>query len=172
MKSLVSYFAQLSPAAPGSIEVPIHDSFQGQYQDSFQGPSPVPFRNKTRDIYKEKEIDKQNRGGRKTPNAYTVYQQNFGILKPIVQESFLAWCRDLGDELVIEGITLAVQKGGRTYSYLEFILKEWVQAGVTTLEQAKNYEAQKKRSQSTRFLVQHKSKNKAVLDEFRREMQS
>ncbi|MDL4839498.1 DnaD domain-containing protein [Aquibacillus rhizosphaerae] len=134
----------------------------------------MPFGNETRDIHKEKEIEKQNRGGGrgKAQNAYTVYEQNFGIIKPIVRESFLAWCHDLGDELVIEGIQLAVQKGGRTYSYLEAILKEWVQAGVTTLEQVTNYEKQKKRSQSTRFFVKNKSKNRAMLDEIRREMQS
>ena len=128
------------------------------------------FGNERRDIHKEKEIDKQNRreGRGKEQNAYTVYEQNFGIIKPIVRESFLAWCDDLGDAIVIEAIKLAVQKGGRTYSYLEAILKEWVQAGVTTLEQATNYQLQKKGSRSTQFFVTNKSKNRAVLDEIRK----
>ncbi len=162
MKSLVAYFENLSPASRGQFEV--------QHEE----PNPVPFGNETRDIHKEKEIDKKNReeGRGKEQNAYTVYEQNFGIIKPIVRESFLAWCDDLGDAIVIEAIKLAAQKGGRTYSYLEAILKEWAQAGVTTLEQATNYQLQKKGSRSTQFFVTNKSKNRAVLDEIRRGMQS
>lgn len=159
IKSLVSYFENLSPASGGQLKV------------RHEEPNLEPFGNETRDIHKEKEIDKRNRGG-KAENAYTVYEQNFGIIKPIVSESFLAWCDDLGDAIVIEAINLAVQKGGRTYSYLEAILKEWVQAGVTTLEQAKSYQLQKKGSRSTQFFVTNKSKNRAVLDEIRRGMQS
>lgn len=160
IKSLVSYFENLSPASHGQLEVQDEDL------------NPVPFGNETRDIHKEKEIAKQKRGGRMAENAYTVYEQNFGIIKPIVSESFLAWCDDLGDAIVIEAIKLAAQKGGRTYSYLEAILKEWVQAGVTTLEQAKSYQLQSKGSRSTQFFVTNKSKNRAVLDEIRRGMQS
>lgn len=106
IRSLVSYFEDLSPASSGQMEVPNPEQ------------NPEPFGNETRDIYKERERDKQDRGGGKAQNAYTVYEQNFGIIKPIVRESLLAWCDDLGDAIVIEAIKLAARKGGRTYSYL------------------------------------------------------
>ncbi|CQR46587.1 DNA replication protein DnaD [Paraliobacillus sp. PM-2] len=161
MKSLVSYFENLSQASGG------------QFQMRNTEPNAEPFGNETRDIHKEKEIAKQRRrGGGKEQNAYTVYEHNFGMIKPIVRESLLAWCDDLGDAMVIEAIQLAVKKGGRTYSYLEAILKEWVQAGITPLEQARNYQLQKKGARSTPLLVKDKSKNREVLDKIRREMQS
>ncbi|GGM43288.1 hypothetical protein GCM10011351_31560 [Paraliobacillus quinghaiensis] len=162
MKSLVFYFEKLAQTS------------REQWELRNKVPNPVQFGYQPRDILKVKEKDKQNRGeGRANEqNAYTVYEQNFGIIKPIVRESFLAWCDDLGDEIVIEAIKLAAEKGGRTYSYLEAILKEWQQAGITTLEQAENYQLQKNKSQSTQFFVTNKSKNRAVLDEIRRELKS
>lgn len=98
IKSLVSYFDNLSHASGGQLEIRNSE------------PNPGPFGNKTRDIHKEKDIAKQNRGGGKEQNAYTVYEHNFGMIKPIVRESLLAWCDDLGDAMVIEAIQLAVKK--------------------------------------------------------------
>ncbi|WP_182199341.1 DnaD domain-containing protein [Paraliobacillus salinarum] len=171
MKSLVSYFDNLSQASDRQGDLRKSESKPVTTSAPKPESKPDLFRNETRDIYKEKERTKQKRGGEE-PNAYTVYEHNFGVIKPIVRESFLAWCDDLGDAMVIEAIQLAVKKGGRTYSYLEAILKEWTQAGITTLEQARNYQRQKKRSRSTPFLVKDKSKNREVLDKIRKEMQS
>ncbi|MCT2534787.1 DnaD domain protein [Aquibacillus koreensis] len=184
MMSLVAYFDGLSASTDQSItqsEEPheaIHAPMTEESQDTFQEPMPEvypePSRNNSRDIHKGKEKDKQkeNRGRGDALNAYTVYEQNFGILKPIVQELFLSWCDDLGDALMIEAIKLAAQKGGRSFSYIESILKEWTQAGVKTLEQARNYEQQKKHHQPNVYLMQKKSKNKAIFDKLRKDAQA
>ncbi|MDL4842514.1 hypothetical protein [Aquibacillus rhizosphaerae] len=98
MKSLVSYFEELSPVNGQYLEQN-PEEFPEQLQDAKQGPS----RNEARDIHKEKEKEKgtEKRGGGTAQHAFTIYEQNIGILKPIVQESLFDWCDDLGDELVI-----------------------------------------------------------------------
>ncbi|WP_407270394.1 DnaD domain-containing protein [Radiobacillus sp. PE A8.2] len=101
------------------------------------------------------------------PNAYTIYEQNFGIMKPIVQDSFLSWCEDLGDEIVTLAIKLAAEKGGRTYSYLESILKEWTNENLKTLEQVKVYEQHKQKRRRAPVAVDKKAKNKEIFDKFK-----
>ncbi|MDC3418068.1 DnaD domain-containing protein [Aquibacillus salsiterrae] len=166
MLSLVSYYDQVSPAEVEQTGV-ITEQSPEQLPEPFQ----EPFRSNRRNIHKQNETNpNQNRGGGKEPSAFSVYEQNFGILKPILQESLQAWCHDLGDEIVVAAMKQAVKKGGRTYSYVEAILKEWVQANITTLEQAKNYEQQKHKQPAASFFVQQrKSNNKALLDDLRRE---
>lgn len=69
-----------------------------------------------------------------------VYEENFGILKPILRERFIDWCNDLGDEIAIAGMKLAAQKGGRTFGYIEEIWKEWYDLGLNTLDQVRAHE--------------------------------
>ncbi|MFC2948564.1 DnaD domain-containing protein [Virgibacillus sediminis] len=74
------------------------------------------------------------------PNPFQVYEENFGILKPILRDSLISWCEDLGDEIVIAGMKLAAQKGGRTYGYIEEIWKEWASMGLRTIEEVRAHE--------------------------------
>lgn len=78
-------------------------------------------------------------------NPFVVYEQNFGLLKPILRESLIAWCEDLGDDIVIAGMKLAAQKGGNTFSYIEAIWKEWANQGLKTLDEVRAYELAKKK---------------------------
>lgn len=90
---------------------------------------------------------KQERGGG-TANPFIMYEENFGVLKPVLRDSLIAWCDDLGDEIVMAGIKLAIEKGGRTFNYLEAILKEWAHAGLKTIEQVRNYENHKEKGKN------------------------
>lgn len=83
-----------------------------------------------KDIKREEEIRE---------NPFKIYEENFGILRPILQESFIAWCEDLGDDVVIAGMKLAAQRGGQTFSYVEAIWRDWAQAGIKNVEDARNY---------------------------------
>ncbi|SES03103.1 DnaD domain-containing protein [Salipaludibacillus aurantiacus] len=76
-------------------------------------------------------------------NPFEVYQQNYGILKPIISQSLAEWCNDLSDELVSAAIKLAVKRNGRTFTFIEAILKEWNQQQITTLNEARIYEESK-----------------------------
>lgn len=66
-------------------------------------------------------------------NPYEFYQQNFGVLAPVVSESINHWISDIGVELVVEAMSRAVkeQKGFR---YSEGIMKNWANRNILTME--------------------------------------
>jgi len=121
-------------------------------------PVDITKRNETKQ--KEEEVTREN--------PVTVYEQNFGIMKPLLQESFLAWCNDLGDDVVIAAMKLAVHKGGRTFSYVESILKEWINEGLDDLNQIRTYEENKKKTVPFRKQKQQKT-DSSLFDELRKE---
>jgi len=72
----------------------------------------------------------------KTPDAIRFYQENFGFASPFVAESLLDWVQDLGDELVIEAMKRALERGKTSWSYVKSILNSWYEKGIRTVEQA------------------------------------
>lgn len=95
---------------------------------------------KIKDIKREEEDAREEVS---KENPFTVYEQNFGILKPILVDSFISWCEELGDEIVIAAMKLTAQKGGRTFGYIEQILKEWADAGLKDIDEVRAYEQEK-----------------------------
>ncbi|WP_270312101.1 DnaD domain-containing protein [Vagococcus fluvialis] len=69
-------------------------------------------------------------------NPFEFYQQNFGVLAPVVSESINHWVKDIGVELVIEAMSRAVkeQKGFR---YSEGIMKNWAKRNILSMEAVK-----------------------------------
>lgn len=69
-------------------------------------------------------------------NPFDFYQQNFGVLAPVVSESINHWVKDIGVELVIEAMSRAVkeQKGFR---YSEGIMKNWAKRNILSMEAVK-----------------------------------
>lgn len=100
------------------------------------------------DIYIDNSIDKKEEEEEKE-NPFKIYEQNFGILKPILRDSLIAWCDDLGDDVAIAGMKLAAYKGGRTFSYIESIWKEWANQNLKTMDQVRIYENHKKKNSNT-----------------------
>ena len=100
-----------------------------------------------------------------------MYEQNFGKLRPIVKDSLMTWCEELGYEMVMEGIKYAVIRGGKTFSYLEKILNYWSTAKLTSVDEVKDYETLKaaKRAQSSYFQTSIKRETPTLFDELRRE---
>ncbi|MEH7383355.1 DnaD domain protein [Bacillus sp. JJ1533] len=45
-----------------------------------------------------------------------------------------AWCTDLSDELVIKAMKLAIENSSKRWSYVEAILRDWVDKGYQTSE--------------------------------------
>jgi DnaD/phage-associated family protein len=43
-----------------------------------------------------------------------------------MSEKITAWCNYLSDELVIEYMKFAVERGSKTWAYVEAILRDWV----------------------------------------------
>ena len=69
-------------------------------------------------------------------NLIELYQNNFGIVKPILYDDLKADLEDYGIELIIEAVKRAVKRQ-REYAYAQGILKSWNRSGIKTLEQAK-----------------------------------
>lgn len=89
----------------------------------------------------EKEIDKEVEEEISTPPSdlqklIELYQNNFGIVKPILYDDLKADLEDYGLELIIEAVKRAVKRQ-REYGYAQGILKSWNNKGIKTLEQAK-----------------------------------
>lgn len=47
----------------------------------------------------------------------------------------LIWTNELSDELVLEALKIAVENGSRNWKYVETILRDWANKGLTTVEQ-------------------------------------
>ncbi|CDI45919.1 Phage replication initiation protein [Lactococcus lactis subsp. lactis Dephy 1] len=90
----------------------------------------------------EKEIDKEVEASTATSTKsdfqylIALYQENFGIVKPILYDDLKADLEDYGLELIIEAVKRAVKRQ-REYAYAQGILKSWNRSGIKTLEQAK-----------------------------------
>ncbi len=82
-------------------------------------------------------------------NIYQFYQQNFGVLNPLIGEKLSEWVKDLGEELVKEALTKTLMNGSRSFYYAETIMREWYNKNIKTLEQvhALESEYQRRRNQ-------------------------
>lgn len=79
-----------------------------------------------------------------------LYQQNIGVMSPIITEGLLHWYDDLGLDLVVEAIKRTAMRGAN-YKYLNKILLNWEKQGITTLDEVKahdlSFEKQKNKKQ-------------------------
>lgn len=106
-------------------------------------------------IHKEKEKEKRRGGGGNAQELFSVfgmYQENIGKLTPVTADGLNGWLAVFGKEVVKEAIMITVKKGGRTFSYVETILKQWQAAGLQTLEQVVLYEAEKESEKKQKLI--------------------
>lgn len=110
----------------------------------------------------EKEIDKEVEEEISTPPSdlqklIELYQNNFGIVKPILYDDLKADLADYGLDLINEAAKRAVKRQ-REYAYAQGILKSWNRSGIKTLEQAKAEEVsfQNKSQNNQKNLQQQK----------------
>ncbi|MGP4061480.1 Lin1244/Lin1753 domain-containing protein [Halobacillus sp. H74] len=100
--------------------------------------------------YQSKELARE-----KTPaadnDALVFYQQNFGLLRPNMSEKILAWIEDLSDSMVIKAMEKTLEQNKSSWAYTESILKNWMDKGITTLEQVE--------AEDTQFQNQNKAKH-------------
>lgn len=81
-------------------------------------------------------------------NAFTFYQQNFGVLSNYVHQDIGAWIDDFNShEIVIEAMKLALENQ-KPWSYAKAILKDWFNHNLKTIEQIQIYQQQKKGGRS------------------------
>eukprot|EP00130_Batrachochytrium_dendrobatidis_P008459 XP_006683334.1 hypothetical protein BATDEDRAFT_28862 [Batrachochytrium dendrobatidis JAM81] len=147
------------------------DQLADQKSDQVQDQLP----DQSRTILKQKHKQKQKRRrGEPAPIPLTFYDQNFSTLKPAARDVIISWCEKSGDEIVLEAMQIAVMHGGRTLKYIEKILKEWSRAGLSSLDQVRDFQKQKgskqERKRSVPFWKKAQTENKSILDKIREEM--
>lgn len=78
----------------------------------------------------------------KLAEVYQFYQNNFGVLPPIIGEDIEYWCNDLSPELVLEAMKRTLEQNKRNWKYTKGILKDWEHKGVKTLDDVKALETE------------------------------
>lgn len=123
-----------------------------------------------REIEREIEVEASNSTSTKSDfqNLIELYQNNFGIVKPILYDELKDDLSDYGIELIIEAVKRAVKRQ-RGYGYAQSILKSWYRSGIKTLEQVKAEEVSfqnKSKSNYNKFQQQKPTKSTKGLPEW------
>ncbi|MBP2257038.1 DnaD domain-containing protein [Virgibacillus alimentarius] len=121
--------------------------------------------------HKQKEIQRRKEE-RKSESILKVYEENIGALSPLACDEFFSWIEVFGEEVVTEAIKITAKHGGRTFSYMEKILKEWKKVHLNNLKDVYAYEAKKETSRNNTipFRKQGKGSKSSVFDELREEV--
>ncbi|WP_153465064.1 Lin1244/Lin1753 domain-containing protein [Sediminibacillus terrae] len=101
----------------------------------------------------EESSSREESSAASPPDAIVFYQENFGPIRPYMQENMLKWIDDFGnegEEMLIEAMTRAMKKGTTSWRFVESILKDWINKGITTKKQADAEEVEFQNSQGQR----------------------
>lgn len=111
-------------------------------------PSALYKQNKTKQNKTNKE-EEEGQPGRE--NVFQFFESNgFGIIGGYIAEKITKWCDDLSDDLVLFAMQLAVEKGVTNLSYVESILRNWVNKKIYTVKDAKAFIEQYKKSRNAK----------------------
>ncbi|MGJ9460083.1 Lin1244/Lin1753 domain-containing protein [Oceanobacillus sp. CF4.6] len=101
-------------------------------------------------------------------DAIVFYQNNFGVISPHVSEDLLSWINDMGEDLVLESLSRALDRNKANWGYAKSILQSWHKKGIKTIEQAKAEEVQFQNQQATKKpYYQKQQSNEVVPDWFK-----
>ncbi|HBY93620.1 MAG: DnaD domain protein [Ardenticatenaceae bacterium] len=63
------------------------------------------------------------------PNIFRLYEQNVGLLQPLIAEELREAATSFPEEWIEEAFRLAAQRNVRTWSYIRSILERWARKG-------------------------------------------
>jgi DnaD/phage-associated family protein len=66
---------------------------------------------------------------RPRPNIFELYEQNIGLLQPMLAEELAAAERDYPEEWIEDAFRLAVEQNARNWRYVRAILERWAREG-------------------------------------------
>ena len=77
-------------------------------------------------------------GGWETPaasapsaaDAFRAYEENIGVLSPMIRESITSALQDFTDEQISEAIKISVENESRSWSFVAGVLRRWARDGV------------------------------------------
>ncbi len=95
-----------------------------------------------------------------SPILHSFYDQNIGPVTPFIAESMKEWCEELSEELVMEALKIAVRQNKLIFQYIDGILRQWQQKGVTRLAEVKEGVASHGKGSL-------RDKNKSIFDRLR-----
>jgi phage replication O-like protein O len=89
-------------------------------------------------------------GNGQAADAINFFEQNIGILSPLVAEKLNAWIDDTEEALVLFALEKAILAGKHNFSYAEGILRNWANKGIRTRHAAEmaEREFQRQKEQS------------------------
>lgn len=69
-------------------------------------------------------------GAEMPDDAFRAYEENIGILSPMIRENITAALQDFSDQDIIEAIKIAVENESRSWSFIAGVLRRWARDGV------------------------------------------
>ena len=63
------------------------------------------------------------------PNIFLLYEQNIGMVTPMIAEKLRQAERDYPEDWIYDAFSLAVERNSRTWAYIHRILQNWAQYG-------------------------------------------
>lgn len=107
-----------------------------------QGSPAILELEKEIDIELDKELEQEKEIYQSSlSDVMLFYQNNFGIMSPIIQDDLIHWSNDLSPDLVVEAMKKAAFNQ-KPYSYAKGILSNWLKTNIKTLEQVEQSELQ------------------------------
>lgn len=64
------------------------------------------------------------------PDAFRAYEENIGILSPMIRQSILAALEDFTDEDITHAVRIAVENESRSWSFVAGVLRRWTRDGI------------------------------------------
>ncbi|ARI75659.1 DnaD domain-containing protein [Halobacillus mangrovi] len=99
-------------------------------------------------LFKPNQIkEKETVGVVDTLNAHTFYEQNLGMLNPLIAEKITEWCEDLSEDIVIESMKIALMHNKPFFQYCEGVLKRWKNQNVRSIQDVNALEVQNRKKQ-------------------------
>ena len=92
------------------------------------------------EIEKEIEIDIEKDKEKEKDVIIKSYQDEIGIMTPFQLETLTSYLDEFSEEMIIEAIKRASKANKKSLSYIEGILKNWIQDGIKTLADVKENE--------------------------------
>lgn len=92
---------------------------------------------KEKELEKELEVDVDKSFQQQPQNLFKYYEQNIGLLAPIIAEGLSHWQDDFEDDIIKKAIDEAVMNNARNYKYINAILNNWLKKGVKVLADIK-----------------------------------
>ncbi len=64
------------------------------------------------------------------PDAFRAYEENIGVLSPMIRENILSALEDFTDEDITHAVRIAVENESRSWSFVAGVLRRWLRDGV------------------------------------------